>query len=153
MRIILIAAVLSFGVLMLSCGKDDPPPRKELMPAAKAELLQKLQNQSGLSFDKSTELKYYDENERAPGAEQWILFSTQDMDFKSLPLDEKPLHMNDLNAPQNVAAIIEGDTHEKVEGIIDLYSYYWSTAKREYHASALKVKKGTYVRLEVFPRK
>ena len=154
MRLVLIGAVLSVSCVILSCGKDEAPPRTELTTAAKAELLQRLRNQSGLSFDRSTELRYFHENERAPGVEEWILFSTNNIDFKSLPLDEKPLQMNDFNAPQNVAGIIEHATHEKVNGkIIDLYAYYWSTAKREYHASALRTEKGTYVSLEVFPRK
>ena len=54
---------------------------------------------------------------------------------------------------ENMVSIIKEHTNERVEGPVDLYLYQWTTLNSEYSASVLRAQKGSYMFLQVFPKK
>jgi len=140
---------------LLACAKPAGNPQEQLTKELKANYMQRLQKESHLKLADSVELLYHNKDEdRYPFSEQWILFSENTFEIRSLPLEGEPMRLFEPDGTETVIKLIaECIPKEKIQDPLGAFSFEWVTSAGHYTGSLLRTKLGNYLYLNLLPKK
>lgn len=150
-----IIPLVVLSAALFACARPAGNPQEQLTQELKANYLQRLRKESGLKLPDSAELLYHSKDEdRSPFSEQWILFSKDTFDIRSLPLEGKPVRMVEPQGTEGVIKVITTCIpKEKIQDPLGSVSFEWSTSSGQYTGYLLQTKQGNYVYLSLLPKK
>ena len=151
MRLLKLMVLVGLSAVLSGCITSRTRTVEKVDDPTKMALLKGLKEQSGLQLDPSTQLLFHEiDNERFIGLEQWILFSLQDFDLKSLPFTREPLLFENTHSLERM--INARLPERKLEGPVDSLLIEWNINDHQYQADLLRTKAGNYLLVVLLPK-